>query len=81
MARFLRQSLIVMNYVPMDKQIFALATAIIETHGNKAIRQAAVRANQCEAAGDIDGSNTWDHVMSAILELSRTRRRDGELCN
>ena len=81
MARFLRHSLIVMTYIPMDKQIFDLASAVIETHGSKAIRQAAVHANQCEAAGDIDGSDTWDHVMSAILELSRTRRRDGELCN
>ena len=54
---------------------------IIETHGNEAIRQAAIRANQCEAVGDIDRSETWDHVMHAILEVTRTWRRDGEMCN
>ena len=70
-----------MNYVPIDKEIFTLASAIIETYGNEAIRQAAIHANECEAAGDINGSETWDHVMHAILEVNRTWRRDGELCN
>ena len=70
-----------MQYMPIDKEIFALATAIIEAYGNEAIRRAAVHANECESAGDIDGSETWDHVMQAILELNRTWRRDGELCN
>jgi hypothetical protein len=70
-----------MNYMPIDKDIFALATSIIEGYGNEAMRQAAVHANECEAVGDIDGSDTWDHVMHAILELNRTWRRDGELCN
>ncbi len=70
-----------MHYLPIDKEIFALASDIIETHGTEAIRHAAVHAHKCEAVGDIDGSKTWDHVMHAILELNRTRRRDGELCN
>ncbi len=70
-----------MNYLPIDSEIFKLASAVIEAYGNEAIRQAAIHANECEAAGDIDGSGTWDHVMQAILEVSRTWRRDGELCN
>ena len=70
-----------MNYVPFDKELFKLASAIIETYGNEAITQAAIRANECEAAGDINGSETWDYVMHAILEVDRTWRRDGELCN
>jgi hypothetical protein len=70
-----------MNYVPFDKKIFTLASTIIEKHGADAIKQAAVLAHRCETADDIDGSKTWDHVMHAILELNRTWRRDGELCN
>ncbi len=81
MARFLRRRSTVMNYLPLDKEIFALASDIIEIHGNEAIRQAAIRANQYAAVGDIDRSETWDHVMHAILEVTRTWRRDGEMCN
>ncbi len=70
-----------MHYIPIDKDIFELATTVIETHGNEAIRQAAVHAYECESMNDMDGSETWDHVMHVILELNRTWRRDGELCN
>jgi len=81
MARFLQRRSTVVNYLPLDKEIFALASDIIETHGNEAIRQAAIQANQCEAVGDIDRSETWDHVMHAIIEVTRTWRRDGEMSN
>lgn len=70
-----------MLYMPIDKDIFALATNIIEAYGKEAIRQAAIHAYECETVGDIDGSETWDHVMHAILEINRTRHRDGELCH
>ena len=43
-----------MQFMPIDKEIFALATALIEAYGNEAIRQAAVHANECESAGDVD---------------------------
>ena len=70
-----------MNYLPIDKDVFALTTAIIEVYGNKAMRQAAIFANVYEVAGDIEGSDTWVHVMHAIVEMNRTWRRDGELYN
>ncbi len=70
-----------MNYLPIDKIVFALTAAIIEIYGNKAMRQAAILANVYEAVGDIDGSATWSHVMHAIVEMNRTSRRCGELCN
>jgi hypothetical protein len=70
-----------MHYMPIDKDIFELAAAIIEAYGNEAIRQAAVHAHECESMNDLDGSETWDHVMHVIPELNRTWRRDGELFN
>ncbi len=70
-----------MNYLPIDKDVFALTTAIIEDYGNKAIRQAAFHAYECETVGNTEGSETWGHVMHAIVELNRTWPRDGELCN
>ena len=81
MAQNLHCQSTVMNYIPLDKEIFTLAASIVESHGREAIRQAAIHAYECETGEDIVGSQTWDLVMHAILELNRRSRRDGELCN
>ncbi len=70
-----------MYCITFDKDILTMATTIIEAHGTEAIRQAAIHAYECDTMGDKQGSETWDLVMHAILELNRTSRRDGELCN
>ncbi len=70
-----------MYYLPIDKDVFALTTATIEVYGSKAMRQAAFLAFESETVGNTKESETWVHVMHAIVELSRTWRRDGELCN
>ncbi len=49
-----------MNYLPIDKDVFALTTAIIEAYGDEAMRQAAIFANVYELAGDIEGRNVLD---------------------
>ena len=70
-----------MNCIPFDKDILELAAATIADHGNEAMRQAAIYAHACDTNEDKAGSQTWDLVMHAIVELNRTSRRDGELWN
>ena len=43
--------------------------------------QAATRADELLAKGDVDGAATWRAIIRAVEELQRATLRDGEAVN
>jgi hypothetical protein len=50
-------------------------------HGSQATIVAVQRADECLAAGNIDGQATWKRIVDAVLEFLREKPRDGESRN
>lgn len=53
--------------------ISALARHLFETHGTKAIAEAAQKAASFAAAGDEEQANTWRRVEAVLLEMRGPR--------
>jgi hypothetical protein len=53
--------------------VAALARHLFETHGAKAIAEAARKAVAFEKAGDAAQAKTWRRVESALLEMRGPR--------
>ncbi len=51
----------------MDVSVFA--RQLFESHGNKAIAEAAQKAVSLEKAGDMEQSRTWRRVEAVLLEM------------
>ncbi len=60
-----------------DLDIYRSANELIEQHGEAADIEAAMRADQCLAAGDTEGEAVWLRILKAIEELLSEERPDG----
>lgn len=61
-----------------DRDIYAAANVMLKRFGKDAALEAAKRADELLAAGDMDGQRVWLRIVRAIEELERQRRADGE---
>ncbi len=60
-----------------DLDIFRSANELIEQHGDAADIEAAMRADERLAAGDMEGEAVWLRIVKAIEELLSKERPDG----
>jgi hypothetical protein len=61
-----------------DLDIHRSANELIKQHGEAADIEAAMRAEECLAAGDIEGEAVWLRIVKAIEELPAKERPEGE---
>ncbi len=52
-----------------DLDTWRAANELIEQHGEVADIEAAMRADECLAAGDMEGEAVWLRIVKAIEEL------------
>ncbi len=63
-----------------DLDIYRSANELIKQHGEAADIEAAMRADECLAAGDMEGEAVWPLIEKAIEEwLSEERPGDAEV--
>jgi hypothetical protein len=60
--------------VTSDLDIYRSANELIEQHGEVADIEAAMRADECLAAGDMEGEAVWFRIVKAIGELLSEER-------
>ncbi len=61
-----------------DLDIYRSANELIEQHGDAADIEAAMRADERLAAGDMEGRAVWLRILKAIAELLAKERPEGE---
>ncbi len=61
-----------------DLDIHRSANELINQYGEAADIEAAMRADECLASGDMEGEAVWLRIGKAIKELQRTRPRRDE---
>jgi hypothetical protein len=64
--------------MPLDIDIYRSANLLTREHGANAAIQAAMRADDMLARGDLDGMAVWKRIVLAIDELQRQQRRQDE---
>ncbi len=57
-----------------DLDIYRSANELIKQHGDAADIEAAMRADTCLAAGDMEGEAVWLRIVKAIEELLSEER-------
>ncbi len=63
-----------------DLDIYRFANELIKQHGDAADIEAAMRADERLAAGDMEGEAVWIRIVKAIEELqSKERPEDAEV--
>ncbi len=63
-----------------DLDIFRFAHELIKQHGDAADIEAAMRADGCLAAGDMEGEAVWLRIVKATEELpSKERPADADV--
>ena len=62
--------------MPSDLDIYRSANELIEQHGEAADIEAAMRADERLAAGDMDGEAVWLRIVKAVEELLSEGRPD-----
>ncbi|MCZ6467435.1 MAG: hypothetical protein O6829_09210 [Alphaproteobacteria bacterium] len=63
-----------------DLDIYRSANELIKQHGDAADIEAAMRADERLAAGDMEGEAVWKLILKAIEELlSEERPEDAEV--
>ncbi len=60
--------------MPDDLDIYRSANGLIKQYGEAADIEAAMRADECLAAGDMEGEAVWLRVVKAIEELLSEER-------
>ncbi len=60
-----------------DLDIYRSAKLLVDQHGDDAPIFAAMQADKCLAAGDLDGKAVWMPVIAVIAELTNTDSPDG----
>ena len=61
-----------------DLDIYRSANELIKQFGDAADIEAAMRADQCLAAGDMEGEAVWLWIVKAVEELLAKERPEGE---
>ncbi len=59
-----------------DIDTYRAANELIKQHGEAADIEAAMRADQCLAAGEMEGEAVWLRIVKAIEELLSEERPD-----
>ncbi len=59
-----------------DLDIYRSANELIKQHGDAADIEAAIRADECLAAGDMEGDAVWLRIVKAVEELLAKERPD-----
>ena len=59
-----------------DLDIYRAANELIKQHGDAADIEAAMRADECLAAGDVEGEAVWLRIVRAIEELRQREPGD-----
>ncbi len=59
-----------------DLDIYRAANELIKQHGDAADIEAAMRAYECLAAGDMEGEAVWLRIVKAVEELLSEERPD-----
>ncbi len=59
-----------------DLDIYRSANELIKQFGDAADIEAAMRADKCLAAGDMEGEAVWLRIVKAIEELLSEERPD-----
>ncbi len=59
-----------------DLDIYRSANELIKQHSDAADMEAAMRADECLAAGDMEGEAVWLRIVKAIEELQSKERPD-----
>ncbi len=60
-----------------DLDIYRAANELIKQYGEAADIEAAMRADECLAAGDMEGEAVWLRILKAINELLSKERPEG----
>jgi hypothetical protein len=58
--------------------LWRAANVMIQSYGDGAVIEAAMRADEFLDQGNLDGQRLWVRIMRTIEELQRKRPRDGE---
>ncbi len=61
-----------------DLDIYRSANGLIKQHGEAADIEAAMRADECLAAGDMGWEAVWLRIVKAVEELLAKERPEGE---
>ncbi len=64
-----------------DLDIWRAAALLLKRHGADAAVQAAKRAEELAAGGDLEGYAVWKRIVAAVCELERTKPAAGERVN
>ncbi len=59
-----------------DLDIYRSANELIKQHGDAADIEAAMRADECLAAGDMEGESVWLRIVKAVEELRQREPGD-----
>ncbi len=59
-----------------DLDIYRSANEFIKQFGDAADIEAAMRADECLAAGDVEGEAVWLRIVKAVEELQSEERPD-----
>ncbi len=62
--------------LPGDLDIYRSANELIKQYGDAADIEAAMRADERLAAGDVEGEAVWLRIVKAIAELLSEERPD-----
>ena len=57
--------------------VYRSAKLLIDQHGTEAPIEAAMRADELLAAGDLDGQRVWLRILAAVNELLASQPGDG----
>ncbi len=60
-----------------DLDIYRAANELIKQYGDAADIEAAMRADECLAAGDMEGEAVWFRIVKAVEELLSEERPEG----
>ena len=60
-----------------DLDIYRSANELIKQHGEVADIEAAMRADELMAAGDMEGVTVWLRIVKAVEELLSEERPEG----
>jgi hypothetical protein len=64
-----------------DREILLAAMIVVELHGSNAARHALTRAGIERHGGATDEQRMWGRIARRVVDLQRSRRRDGEAIN
>jgi hypothetical protein len=59
-------------FIPNEREIWTIAGLMIQEFGDRAVIEAALRADKALSKNDIDNQGLWRRVIKAITDLTET---------